>query len=398
YRGAPAMVTATLITSVHYQPQPSSSSGYSHLASGTSIANMISSVETRKPADDNEPSNRQSLPSISEIISAAKPGPYPPTPSSSLQPNSSLPSPFAPASPLYPEAEKHSPPHTLHPTLSFPPRQDALPASDSPRPSFGSRPSLLPASDRRLSPSLQPGVPPHLLNGVYARPPPSPSAPVSYQPGRLPPDQMPLPVYPISPRHAVPPLVPGPYDPRQAPHAEETVYWSYEESLSRIGFLSRTIFNFADAYSTIAQAQHGALPISERLPTEQEVSDMLGNIELMERWFEQVKVLVQASIQNKSARGGVKLKGPCEEEHDVLMYGDGMKPQYGIVEFKKRRGRAAAPGRCHSCNRIDTPEWRRGPDGARTLCNACGLHYSKSERKRQLEARSIRPPSEGLRL
>jgi hypothetical protein len=53
--------------------------------------------------------------------------------------------------------------------------------------------------------------------------------------------------------------------------------------------------------------------------------------------------------------------------------------------------RAAPPGRCHSCNRIDTPEWRRGPDGARTLCNACGLHYAKLERKRQLEARQIRP-------
>lgn len=35
--------------------------------------------------------------------------------------------------------------------------------------------------------------------------------------------------------------------------------------------------------------------------------------------------------------------------------------------------RAAPPGRCHSCNRAETPEWRRGPDGARTLCNACGL-------------------------
>lgn len=56
--------------------------------------------------------------------------------------------------------------------------------------------------------------------------------------------------------------------------------------------------------------------------------------------------------------------------------------------------RAAPPGRCHSCNRIDTPEWRRGPDGARTLCNACGLHYAKLERKRQLEARSIRPKAE----
>jgi hypothetical protein len=35
--------------------------------------------------------------------------------------------------------------------------------------------------------------------------------------------------------------------------------------------------------------------------------------------------------------------------------------------------RAAPPGRCHSCNIEQTPEWRRGPDGARTLCNACGL-------------------------
>ncbi|KAF5639309.1 ankyrin repeat [Fusarium sp. NRRL 52700] len=59
----------------------------------------------------------------------------------------------------------------------------------------------------------------------------------------------------------------------------------------------------------------------------------------------------------------------------------------------KRRGRAAPPGRCQSCNRTDTPEWRRGPDGARTLCNACGLHYAKLERKRQLEARAIRPDS-----
>ena len=35
--------------------------------------------------------------------------------------------------------------------------------------------------------------------------------------------------------------------------------------------------------------------------------------------------------------------------------------------------RATPPGKCHSCNIRETPEWRRGPDGARTLCNACGL-------------------------
>ncbi|TFK40179.1 hypothetical protein BDQ12DRAFT_664683 [Crucibulum laeve] len=44
--------------------------------------------------------------------------------------------------------------------------------------------------------------------------------------------------------------------------------------------------------------------------------------------------------------------------------------------------RATPPGKCHSCNIRETPEWRRGPDGARTLCNACGLHYAKLMRKR----------------
>ncbi|KAI8993725.1 hypothetical protein BDB01DRAFT_847567 [Pilobolus umbonatus] len=50
---------------------------------------------------------------------------------------------------------------------------------------------------------------------------------------------------------------------------------------------------------------------------------------------------------------------------------------------RKRGKRAAFQGRCHSCNISETPEWRRGPDGARTLCNACGLHYAKLSRKHQ---------------
>jgi hypothetical protein len=30
---------------------------------------------------------------------------------------------------------------------------------------------------------------------------------------------------------------------------------------------------------------------------------------------------------------------------------------------------------CHQCFSRDTPEWRSGPDGPRTLCNACGLSW-----------------------
>lgn len=48
----------------------------------------------------------------------------------------------------------------------------------------------------------------------------------------------------------------------------------------------------------------------------------------------------------------------------------------------KRKARRPTPEACRSCNTRDTPEWRYGPGGARTLCNACGLYYSKLRRVR----------------
>jgi hypothetical protein len=30
---------------------------------------------------------------------------------------------------------------------------------------------------------------------------------------------------------------------------------------------------------------------------------------------------------------------------------------------------------CKECGTIDSPEWRRGPHGVKTLCNACGCEY-----------------------
>lgn len=80
---------------------------------------------------------------------------------------------------------------------------------------------------------------------------------------------------------------------------------------------------------------------------------------------------------------------PRDDDEDI-------KGGFAGSETKKRRGRAAPPGRCHSCNRAETPEWRRGPDGARTLCNACGLHYAKLTRK-QTNAKGANVGSSNLR-
>ncbi|KAI4844210.1 hypothetical protein E4T44_06320 [Aureobasidium sp. EXF-8845] len=36
---------------------------------------------------------------------------------------------------------------------------------------------------------------------------------------------------------------------------------------------------------------------------------------------------------------------------------------------------------CTECGTVDSPEWRRGPHGVKTLCNACGLRWSKAQKK-----------------
>ncbi|KAI8975215.1 hypothetical protein BDF20DRAFT_914178 [Mycotypha africana] len=47
---------------------------------------------------------------------------------------------------------------------------------------------------------------------------------------------------------------------------------------------------------------------------------------------------------------------------------------------KKRRAEEEAERICTDCGRTDAPEWRRGPKGPKTLCNACSIRWSKSQK------------------
>jgi len=42
-------------------------------------------------------------------------------------------------------------------------------------------------------------------------------------------------------------------------------------------------------------------------------------------------------------------------------------------------------GKCYHCGTTDSPEWRKGPEGANTLCNACGLRFATITKKRKRE-------------
>ncbi|KAH6949579.1 hypothetical protein DER45DRAFT_588422 [Fusarium avenaceum] len=356
-----------------------------HPSSGASISSMTFSAEPRKQADYHESPGRRSLPSISEAIQGTEPGPYTFRPPSRIQTGFSLSPPF------------------LLPASSFPPRQHALPVfSDSPRSPFISPPSLLPVSNCRQSPLGMAEIPPQHhhpeqqktpephqpLCGVYTHPPPPcpPPAPVTYQPHQIRPGQIPLPAYLTSSRHDY--ATPARYDATVNRHLGS---WTYQDALSRISSLSRTILHCAEAYSRLAREQRGAHLIPKRLPTEWELSDMLSNMELIKRSLEHVKDFVQTSTQNERTREGGKMKYLYKKEHHAPIYGHAIQSSLDITEIKNRRARAAHPRRCHSCSRINTSGWRRRPDGARTLCNACGLHYAKLDRKRQFEASSIGP-------
>ncbi|KAJ2107479.1 hypothetical protein IW146_007297 [Coemansia sp. RSA 922] len=62
-----------------------------------------------------------------------------------------------------------------------------------------------------------------------------------------------------------------------------------------------------------------------------------------------------------------------------------LSPARTKARKRSKRADAAQPNSCRSCGISETPEWRRGPDGARTLCNACGLHYAKLNKRRACE-------------
>ncbi|KOS23033.1 hypothetical protein ESCO_003568 [Escovopsis weberi] len=80
---------------------------------------------------------------------------------------------------------------------------------------------------------------------------------------------------------------------------------------------------------------HGPQAIPERLPTEREVGEMLSNVEYLKNSLEHIREIVLVSIQSERLREDIK-RG-YEEDPDVHMYSDSVKPHY-MAEVKKRRG------------------------------------------------------------
>lgn len=58
------------------------------------------------------------------------------------------------------------------------------------------------------------------------------------------------------------------------------------------------------------------------------------------------------------------------------MAGDSTGPD-GVGKSKRGKGKKGKKTTCLNCGCHQTPQWRCGPLGPRTLCNACGVRFKK---------------------
>jgi hypothetical protein len=67
-----------------------------------------------------------------------------------------------------------------------------------------------------------------------------------------------------------------------------------------------------------------------------------------------------------------------------------LAPPAGPLAGPKATTGGQKPGRritCRNCGTHQTPQWRCGPEGPRTLCNACGVRYKKGLPLQYIERR-----------
>ncbi|KAI3608008.1 gata-type sexual development transcription factor [Moniliophthora roreri] len=342
------------------------------------------------------------------------PYPSPTHASSHWEPPSGQQPPTQPPVPPVPQqSHNHPPQHYHHP----PP----VPTAPTPAPP-ASHHAPPPQYSQHMHP-LPPPPPPHAPTHSHSHPPPPPPPePPSYQqPVHV--QQQPAPQQINQRTTAINPAqldargsyIPG--NPSVSTTAHERSF-APDPTMVELADLCSSLYDFASRYAQL----HGAMP--HVVPQSQEIVAMSAHAHNVVRLLEELRreSMDDEHIKNDSDSASVDDHRPpkrpwedmaqdghvegdssinYDEYDDVSVPGQSTAEQdMELIRTKRatttagassntsqpkskyrKRSRATPPGRCHSCNIRETPEWRRGPDGARTLCNACGLHYAKLMRK-----------------
>ncbi|KAJ3776809.1 white collar photoreceptors-like protein [Lentinula raphanica] len=93
----------------------------------------------------------------------------------------------------------------------------------------------------------------------------------------------------------------------------------------------------------------------------------------------------QADNSSPYYLGSDPVKTPIKSTFDSsalsINPGDDIDTEEGQKKKKLKKMHPTEQYVCVTCGRTDSPEWRKGPLGPKTLCNACGLRWAKQMRK-----------------
>lgn len=390
-----ARITMTSPPTTYSGPPPPYSAGVSTTQSTTGYISPAESNSRRSTRDEKEsPKGRNSLPSISEALKSTE------IPATTQQytprsaPGSAVAQTFAdaPKGPGNPFSQPVAPASALRTSFSSvtdtspikPVPPQSAPTDPRQPPLSGSPRSSL--SGHRLSGPLPPA------NTSLESPFRSSYSTDSSRPGYPFPDHSSSSLQPSStnlhlehhtkfedPRNPFTKSEARPYNETVKRHLD---VYDAEFSLNEVRDISKHTTDLAGLWSQRYHQLNRASYYTEGLPNPVEIDDMIQNIHKV---LENLSRLREVSVMQQNAFHEQQRARMAQGQHvedDFHRLSDEYKAGgFAGGDAKKRRGKAAPPGRCHSCNRAETPEWRRGPDGARTLCNACGLHYAKLTRK-----------------
>ncbi|PYH63949.1 GATA-type transcription factor [Aspergillus vadensis CBS 113365] len=157
-----------------------------------------------------------------------------------------------------------------------------------------------------------------------------------------------------------------------------------ETFLHEITAISTRVLDFSRHYITRTHQDQHPGPVLGHLPTICEIEKVFNlqccNQDTLLR-LQRALLKKHAFTEQMARKNAFKTGGAYDDIH-MAIYQERYKGSRGFASADLREQRdAATTSHCHGCGRTKTPEWCRGPDGARTLCNACGLHYAKLTRK-----------------
>lgn len=75
--------------------------------------------------------------------------------------------------------------------------------------------------------------------------------------------------------------------------------------------------------------------------------------------------------------------GLIQDDADVALLAEQLGQSPGDGD-KKKKLKTSEEYVCTDCGTLASPEWRKGPSGPKTLCNACGLRWAKKVKKHQV--------------